>query len=213
MTASKTFANIDTAKQERVLAAALEEFAEHGFQNASMNRLSADLGIAKGSIFKYFGSKEGLFRLVFTHGVELFARSLRRARAETSGQDFLARVRRSLREGMAFIEAHPLVYRLYLKMLFQERFPLREVFLAEVRQASARYFTPLVEDAKARGELRADLDTAAAVFVLDAALDRFLQARAVGYVDAGLGLKDAGPDELDARLEAVLDVLRRGLGA
>ncbi|HBR06022.1 MAG TPA: TetR/AcrR family transcriptional regulator, partial [Desulfovibrio sp.] len=36
--ASETFANLPEDKRQRVLDAAIEEFAEHGFQGASMNR-------------------------------------------------------------------------------------------------------------------------------------------------------------------------------
>ncbi len=56
-----TFMNISEEKQRLVIDAAMEEFITYGYENASTNRLAKTLGIAKGSIFKYFSSKEHLF--------------------------------------------------------------------------------------------------------------------------------------------------------
>ena len=211
MTASKTFRNLDERKQEAVLDTALAEFAEHGYHQASVNRMAKRLDIAKGSFFKYFASKEGMFRHVFDHCVQLFSAPLRQAREQSRGLDLFSRVELSLSAGLTFLKRHPLVYRLYLKMLFQERFPMRETLLKEVRLYSAKYLRSLVRDAMESGELRPGLDPDVAVFFLDAVMDRFLQAHAVDFLDADLGLH--GGDEQRSRqcLEAVVDMLRNGL--
>ncbi len=51
------------------------------------------VGIAKGSLFQYFGSKEGLFRVIFDYAVELVRQSLRQVKKETSGADFFERIK------------------------------------------------------------------------------------------------------------------------
>jgi TetR/AcrR family transcriptional regulator len=208
-----TFNKLDNTKQERVLEAAIEEFAQQGFSMASMNRMVQRLGIAKGSLFQYFGSKEGLFRFVFDHAVALVRRSLRQVKQETADADFFARIHRSLLAGIAFIKQHPRVYQIYLKMIFQENFPLRSEFLQQVHLFSAEYLTPLVEAGIARGELRPDLDVATAVFFLDALLDRFLQAYCVSFLDAGAGLYQASSADLELRARECMRLLRHGLAA
>ncbi len=188
MDASATFHNIDPDKQRRVLDEAQREFADNGFQGASMNRLAARLGIAKGSLFKYFGSKERLFGAMFTGSVESFAGYLRKARQETKGQPLAHRLERLLVVGTDFVRTHPNIYRIYLKMLFNEDVPLRGTFLTQVRALSSRFLTPIVCEAMRAGELPQTLDPALAVFLLDAVLDRFVQAQAQSYMDTGLGL-------------------------
>lgn len=213
MPASERFIHLDQAKQQKILAAAVEEFAEQGFMQASMNRVVQKLGIAKGSLFQYFGTKEGLFRFIFEHAVELVRQSLRQVKRDTAEADFFLRMRRSLAAGVAFIDRHPLVYQIYLKMIFQEKFPYRAEFLQQVHLFSAEYLTPLVEAGIARGELRADLDIETTVFLLDAVLDRFLQAYSVPFLDAGMGIYRAGEDQVKERIERVIEVLRQGLGS
>ncbi|MBN2139599.1 MAG: TetR/AcrR family transcriptional regulator [Desulfovibrionaceae bacterium] len=208
----ETFERLRDEKKQRVLDAAASEFAEHGFHRASVNRMAAGLSIAKGSIFKYFGTKEGLFEYLFRHSVGLFKGPLRQAAQSSANQDLFERLRLSLATGARFIEEHPLIYRIYLKMLFQEDFPRRETHLSEIRLYSAKYLRPLVDQARARGELRPGLDPAMIVFFLDAVMDRFLQALSVPFMDAGAGLFRADRAEVAKKIGQCVDFLRQGLG-
>ena len=110
-----------------------------------MNRMVERIGIAKGSLFQYFGSKEGLFHVIFDYAVDLVRQSLRQVKRETSSADFFERIKESTLAGIGFIERHPKVYRIYLKMIFQEEFPLRAEFLEQVHLFSAEYLRPIVE--------------------------------------------------------------------
>jgi len=130
----------------------------------------------------------------------------------TSGKDFFERIEKSLLASVDFIEAHPLIYRIYLKMLFQENFPLRDKFLSEVRQSSIKYLRPLVTEAIAAGQLRAGIDPDMAVFHLDSVMDRFLQACAVPFLDGGAGLYDADRTIIEDKAHAITDFLRHGMG-
>lgn len=213
VTPSATFAALGVDKQERIIAEALGEFAEHGFAGSSVNRLVGRLSIAKGSIFQYFGTKERLFAYVFGRVASRFADALRVVRDATSEEHALIRIRESLLAGIAFIDAHPRIYKLYVRVSLQEGLPLRGRLLAEARRLSARYLRVLVETGLARGELRADLDVDVAVFFLDALMDRFLLAYAVDFLDAGTGLHRAAPEVLSARLDSLMDLIAGALCA
>jgi len=209
---SETFRNLETDKQQRVLDAAIDEFASHGFMQASLNRVVQRLGIAKGSIFKYFGTKERLFHIIFDHAVSLVRHTLRQVKQDTAGQDFFQRIRESLLAGIRFIERHPRIYRIYLKMIFQEDFPLRAEFLQQVHLFSAEYLKPHVEAGMARGDLRPDLDVDMTVFFLDALMDRFLQAYCVPFLDAGAGLYQASPGDVERKIAEFIRLIEQGLG-
>jgi len=208
----KTFSRLENDKQQRILDTAIEEFARHGFRQASLNRLVQQLGIAKGSIFQYFGNKEGLFHVIFDHAVEMVRRSLRQVKQETAEADFFERIRKSLLAGISFIDEHPRIYQIYLKMIFQEDFPLRTAFLQQVHLFSAEYLRPMVQKGLDRGELRQDLDPDMTVFFLDALMDRFLQAYCVSFLDAGAGLYQVPPARLDKKVKELIRLLREGIG-
>lgn len=58
---TKTFQNVEPAKQQLILNAALQEFTEKGFDLASTNKIVKEAGIGKGMLFYYFENKKGLF--------------------------------------------------------------------------------------------------------------------------------------------------------
>lgn len=210
-TAKDTFLKLKLPKQKLILDGAIEEFATWGFHRASINRLVQTLGIAKGSIFQYFGNKEGLFAYVFDYAVDTVRQTLRKVKRETADADFFSRLRESLLAGIFFIRKHPKIYRIYLKMVFQEEFPLRERYLKKIRLFSVDYLQPLLEAGIEKGEIRSNLDPTISAFVLDAVLDRFMQAYAVQFFDSGAGIYDAGDSAIREKLDKVIDILRLGL--
>src|SRR3981081_3111296 len=48
-------------KRGRVVEVAIRQFAERGYSAARVEDIASQLGIAKGSVFQHFKSKDGLF--------------------------------------------------------------------------------------------------------------------------------------------------------
>lgn len=55
------FYGIDAEKQERIINAALKEFARSGYEKASTNEIVREADISKGSLFHYFNNKKELY--------------------------------------------------------------------------------------------------------------------------------------------------------
>lgn len=211
--AKATFRQLPPDKQERVFEAALEEFADRGYHQASLNRLVAQAGIPKGSLYQYFPNKEGIFQHLFQHALTLVRRTLTAVKEETLEQDLFTRLEKSLLAGVRFLKEHPRIYSLYLKIQFDKNVPLRGEFLAAVRRHAAEYFGSLVRRARERGELRPGLPEAATLFLLDAVFDRFLQAVAVPALDVTLNLHQAPEEIIRQRLKELINTLKDGLAA
>lgn len=58
------FLNLGAEKKNNIIQVSIAEFAQNGFVNASTNRIVKECGISKGSLFKYFESKEDLYFFV-----------------------------------------------------------------------------------------------------------------------------------------------------
>ena len=56
-----TFLNLPEDKRTLICDVAFDEFAEYPFEQASVNRIVANSGIAKGSFYQYFENKKDLF--------------------------------------------------------------------------------------------------------------------------------------------------------
>ena len=212
-TVRSTFLNLPEAKQEKILDAALAEFADKGYEQASVNVMVSASGIAKGSLYQYFTDKKGIFLYIFDFAISRVRRTLVQVKEETAGEEFFTRLEKSLLAGVDFIRRHPLVYNVYLKILFDQRVPQRDMLLKAVRQFAADYLGSLVRQGVARGEIRADLPEPTVIFLLDALFDRFLQATCVPAFDVALGLDRAKEAEIPARVQELVALLRAGLTA
>jgi AcrR family transcriptional regulator len=58
------FENLAPEKRKRLLVAAANEFASHGFEGASLNRILDSAGLSKGALYYYFDDKADLFATV-----------------------------------------------------------------------------------------------------------------------------------------------------
>ena len=208
-----TFRQLPPDKQERVMDAALTEFADRGFHEASLNRLVAQAGIAKGSIYQYFPNKEGLFHYLFQKALSMVRGTLTAVKEESLNENLFTRLEKSLKAGVRFLKEHPRIFGLYLKIQFDKQAPFREELLSAVRVHAVEYFGSLVRRARARGELRPGVSDAALLFLLDAVFDRFLQTAAIPALDVTLGLQRATPEDLEKRIKELIGLLRDGLAA
>ena len=59
-----------TEKQERILQAALELFAQEGFRATSTSKVARKAGVSEGLIFRHFGNKDGLLEAIVKQGEE-----------------------------------------------------------------------------------------------------------------------------------------------
>lgn len=63
--------SLSEEKQQRILNAALKEFAQKGYKNASTNQIVQDADISKGLLFHYFKNKKQLFLFLYDYCIEL----------------------------------------------------------------------------------------------------------------------------------------------
>jgi len=73
---------------EKILDAALSEFADRGYEAASTNRIAVLADVSKGSVFQRFGSKANLYLALFTRELDRMLEELDRFDATADGPVF-----------------------------------------------------------------------------------------------------------------------------
>jgi AcrR family transcriptional regulator len=68
------FLNLDQEKQDRIINAAIKEFAQKGYDNASTNEIVKEAGISKGLLFHYFKNKKQLYLFLKDHFMDLLTK-------------------------------------------------------------------------------------------------------------------------------------------
>ncbi|WP_409250821.1 TetR/AcrR family transcriptional regulator [Bacillus sp. SCS-153A] len=71
------FFSLDQDKQDKILNAALTEFAMKGYKNASTNEIVKEAGISKGLLFHYFSNKKELYLFLFDHFVAILIKKMK----------------------------------------------------------------------------------------------------------------------------------------
>lgn len=112
------FEALDGEKQQRILNAAMSEFASRGYDRASTNRIVESAGIAKGLLFHYFKSKKQLFLYLYDRGLKLVAEEIFRG-VDFSEKDFFRRMGQAQRVKIALIRAQPDIFA-FLKAAYLE---------------------------------------------------------------------------------------------
>jgi len=155
------FHALEAKKQKRIIDAALREFADKGYKQASTNTIAANAQIGKGMLFYYFGSKEELFDFVCEYTIE-FARNQYLTRFKLDTGDFLERYRKLTD----------------IKRQAMDKFPLHTAFFESFyREGNEEFFAKYIAGANALWEkiigriyenidytlFRDDIDGAAAV--------------------------------------------------
>lgn len=201
------------AKRSRIIDAAMRHFAENGYDAARVGDMAAGLGIAKGSIFQHFGSKDGLFFEVYKRAVRLFPKYLD-APAEVRSAGFFDVLYYWLGRTEHMLHEDWIPYRIALLGNYGTDLVLkREInrfLLAEDPYGTVAF----VRFGLARGELRNDMDIEMIVSILDWTMERFQDALLTAELDPGLFRRQGElPEKKEARILQFLAVLRRAVGA
>ncbi len=97
-------------KRRKIFEAALKVFSQRGFHEATMDEIAAASGVAKGTLYRYFESKEDLL----DHLLKATSRRIaeRFTSAFVSGGDVVDQIRVFVEQWVYFIEENHTLYRL-----------------------------------------------------------------------------------------------------
>lgn len=164
-----TFFNLPEEKRQKILECALDEFARHDYDSASISRIVARAGIAKGSLYQYFQDKSDLHRYLLGLAIRQKAEIMAGIRAFEPEASVFDTLRRLFSEMAKFEILYPRLAKIGNRAMYGKS-PLPEELVAQARLSTAQYFQDLIEQGKQQGEIRPEVDAGAAAFVFTAAL-------------------------------------------
>jgi len=198
-------------RRDQIVEAAMRHFAERGYRGAHIEDIAAEVGIAKGTVFLHFGTKEGLFLAAYQRAVDELPGWLD-APEEVVEEGFwsvldywLERTEELLSEAwvpnrVAMIGRHDTGLGL--------RRPIDRLMRSEDPYGTLEF----VEFGVGRGEIREDVDVEMIASVLDWLAERFQDALGSEELDPGLvHRKPFVPERRAARIREFLEILRTGI--
>jgi AcrR family transcriptional regulator len=200
------------AKRARIVEAATQHFAEHGYHDARVGDIATALGIAKGSIFQHFGSKDGLFFEVYKRAVRSFSKYLD-VPAEIRHEGFFAVLRYWLVSTEHLVHEDWIPYRISLLGNYGTDLVLKREINRFLISEDPYGTVTFVRFGLERGELRDDLDIEMMVSIIDWMVERFQDALLTAELDPGLFRRQGELSEKkEARIQQFLAMLQRAIG-
>jgi AcrR family transcriptional regulator len=138
--------------RRRILDAAMEQFARHGYAQATLSDIAASAGVTSGALYYYFDNKPALIRSLFEeHTREVVARF---SAAAESGTSFRNSVVRVLQASTRIGAENPYAAAFTASMVADgTRYPeLQEALLASLKKLDD-VFLALASRAAERGEI------------------------------------------------------------
>jgi TetR/AcrR family transcriptional regulator len=201
------------AKRNRIVEVATQHFAQRGYDAARVGDIATELGIAKGSIFQHFGSKDGLFFEVYKRAVRSFSKYLD-APAEVHATGFFEVLRYWLVRTEHLLHDDWIPYRISLLGNYGTDLALKREINRFMMTEDPYGTVNFVRFGLERGELRKDMDIEMIVSIVDWMMERFQDALLTAELDPGLFRKQGElPERKEARIQQFLAVLQRAIGA
>jgi TetR/AcrR family fatty acid metabolism transcriptional regulator len=176
-------------KRERILDAAVRVFARKGFHATRVSEVAKAAGVADGTIYLYFESKDHLLVSLFEHRVERLLTYLETElpRAATA----VHRLRRIIELQLGLLEGERDLAEVVTVILRQSTRLMKE-HAAPAFNAYLDAIARVIAEGQAAGELRADVSPHLAARAVFGALDGITMTWALGKAEHGGLLRAAG---------------------
>lgn len=203
-----TWARVDPARRAAVVEAAEAEFGAHGYSQGSLNVIARRAGVAKGSLFQYFADKRDLYAYIADLGSQRVRTYIEgRIRDLDPSRPFFEFLTDLLDAWVAYFADNPQDRALHAASSFEIDTDARVSVRTVIHRHYLEVLRPLVRDAHARGDLRADCDTDALLSLLLMVFPHMALAPYVRGMDPVLGLDDPTPDQPALAVRRLVSVL------
>jgi AcrR family transcriptional regulator len=186
----------------------MRHFAERGYRGARVEDIAAEVGVAKGTVFLDFTSKEGLFLAAYQRAVSMLPAWLD-APPEIVEQGFWAIVDWWLERTEELGEQDWVANRVTMMGRYDTGLGLRRPIDRFMRSEDPYGTLEFVEFGVRRGEVRDDVDAEMLASMLDWLAVRFQDA--LVSVDLDPGLIHRKPERRSMRIKEFVEVLRGGI--
>jgi AcrR family transcriptional regulator len=214
---TQTFLNLPPDKRAALLSIAMEEFAAHDYQSASISRILAQAGIAKGSLYQYFHDKRDFYHYLVEHASRTLMTALEHDVPPDPSASLFVVLRWQMSATVRAALQHPreaqLIRRAYGTPGAQD-----DVLASQAQRGRTAYLTPLIRQAMERGEIAADLDPDVVLYAISS-----LIADVGPLISAKLGLEQGqvvsgdlalfDSPVVDQMFDTLIRMLHHGLAA
>jgi AcrR family transcriptional regulator len=151
------FDNLDPERRAAILSIAAEEFAEHGYEGASYNRIIERSGLSKGAIYYYFDDKEDLYATVLKGALQRLVMDVGRMHEARDAEGFWREFDAWTVRSLHMFQAEPHAVGLARSLVTALARGAATGALAELRRGARSFMEGFIAHGQSLGAIRDDL--------------------------------------------------------
>lgn len=197
------FLKLEPEKQDRILNAAINEFAQKGYKNASTNEIVKEAGISKGLIFHYFKNKKQLYLFLYDYLMEIMG-EVYFHKSWLDEKDFLEKMRMASLTKLELFRRHPLIFKFFLTAYSETDVEVKEE--VDVRnQKMIEINLPRIYDNVDMSNLREGVDRQKAIKLIVWALEGYANSKIPEFKT----MDELAFSDLVSELATYLEILKK----
>ncbi|RTE65065.1 TetR/AcrR family transcriptional regulator [Amphritea opalescens] len=205
-TEEKPAGRIRQRNEQRILAAAEQEFATCGFKGASIREIATRANLPKANIHYYFKNKLGLYFAVLSDIIDLWDSTLSHLKPEDDATESLTHY---LRRKIEFSRDHPLASRIFASEIISGGPNLNDYF-SEGYEAWFRSRTAVFEQWQQQGKLDSEITPSHLIFLLWSSTQHY--ADFALQVSSALGKETLDDNDYEQAISTLTHIILKGCG-
>lgn len=198
----KTLINKPKTKRGRetlnnILSAAAQEIYEKGYHNAGINDITRRAGVASGTFYVYFDSKDDLYKFLLLQCSHIIRKHLNQVTSGCKTRREIEEV--GLREWLKFVQKNQYMYHIIWESLYVDK----QLFV-DYYTTFCRAYMKGIDAAKERGEIRPEINSEVLAWTLMGASN---------FLGLNWGLFSEYPADSDLKqvVESFMNILTGGV--
>ena len=154
----ETFLNLEEEKKQRIIEAALDEFAERTFNEAKLSNIIRASKIPRGSFYQYFEDKKDLYKFLFDIIAQRKIVYMADLLPNPENMSFMKLFEELYMRGLKFAKSEPKLVKISRNLMLSGSDILEEIFGENIKLGK-QYYISYIESDKKLGRIRQDVDS------------------------------------------------------
>ncbi len=207
---TRTFRRLDPERQQAIFHAIMEEATEKGPASLNIKEIARRAGVSIGSLYQYFPNRDGLLDFA----VELCTRStiamFKEYMPMMAAMPLKDALQAYLMGGIEWSQAMMGLVRFFGRAAYQGDPDLGERVVRPIATIMRETMEEILQQAQARGEIRAEVDVAAAARAVNALIIAVGDSQLLPYLNNYFQVSDKKVP-FERVSEALLDLIQNGI--
>lgn len=154
---TQTFFNLPNEKRNRIIEAAIEEFAMYSYRQASIARIIEQAGISRGSFYQYFSDISDIYKYIFEKAGEEKLVYIYDVVTKMDDLNTFTIMKELYKAGIRFAHDHPKLAQMGSKF-YKEDVSVRNKVIEGLEEKSFLFYEDLLQKGIKKGDVNPTID-------------------------------------------------------